>query len=397
MKPLAERLSRLRSAPAASASADADLRQRLQKLSAGRAQRARDQALDEPQLAALLQAETVAEGVLRIERRMPLSAAATRTPPGPPGLKALAPASPLFIDTETTGLSGGSGTLAFLVGSARVERGELVVRQYLLTRFSGEQAMLQAFAAEVGETDCLVSYNGKSFDLPLLENRFRLAGLGNPLTTLPHLDLLHWVRRAYGSRWADCRLGRVERRLLDFERSDDLPGSEAPAAWFDWIRARRGERLPGVARHNRWDLRSLALLLPKLAQIYRDPIAQGADALALARFYLARGDRVLALRILERGERQLSSAGRMELARLLRREGRLQEARRIWTALAAQGLERAREQLAKYYEHTVGDLHAALAIAQELAVDAASRHRCRRLQRKLALEKVQPPRIAERS
>ncbi|MCB1759693.1 MAG: ribonuclease H-like domain-containing protein [Gammaproteobacteria bacterium] len=391
MKPLAERLSVLRAAAAAKQS-PADLHERLCRLGSARQPRTRARQPDQAWLAQLLHAERIADGLLRIERRLPIDGLAISAQPK---LPALAPAAPLFIDTETTGLSGGSGTLAFLIGCARIESGQLLLRQYLLTRFGGEPTLLRAFAAEVSGAECLVSYNGKSFDLPLLENRFRMTGVENPLASLHHLDLLHWVRRAYGSRWADCRLERVESQLLDCERSDDLPGSQAPAAWFDWIRTGEAGRLPGVIHHNRRDLRSLALLLPELSHVYRDPGKRGADALAVARYHLAGGDHAEALRILQLSQSQLTAGGRMELARLLRREGRLPETLCIWRELAAHGEAAAREQLAKYYEHKVGDYHTALAFAQQLSVDASSRHRCRRLQRKLAAQQVQPRLIAE--
>lgn len=177
----------------------------------------------------------------------------------------------LFLDTETTGLAGGSGTVVFMLGVARYRDGCLWVRQYLITRFAGEAAMLRTLGGELDGSETLVSYNGKSFDLPLLATRFRLHGVENPLTVLSHLDLLHPVRRRFAKVWENCRLATVERRLLGFERKDDLPGSEAPRAWLDYVREQRWRRLQGVARHNRWDLLSLAALLPALEDpVYAD-------------------------------------------------------------------------------------------------------------------------------
>lgn len=181
-----------------------------------------------------------------------------------PGCGGKAAADWLFLDTETTGLSGGSATVVFLVGVARYRDGCLRLRQYLITRFAAEEAMLRALGRDIRGSETLVSYNGKSFDLPLLAARFRLHGLKNPLTVLPHLDLLHPVRRRFAKVWENCRLATVERRLLGVGRKDDLPGSEAPRAWLDYVREQRWRRLQGVLRHNRYDLISLAVLLPAL-------------------------------------------------------------------------------------------------------------------------------------
>jgi len=191
----------------------------------------------------------------------------------------------LFLDTETTGLCGGSGALAFMVGVARLEHGDFICRQYLLTRFAGEAAMLAALADWCGEGQVLVSYNGKSFDLPLLATRFRMTGSANPFVDFRHIDLVHTVRRAFSRHWENCRLATAEQRLLGVHRRDDLAGAAAPGAWFDWLRRGDQDLLPLVCRHNHLDLLSLALLLPRLAHIYLNPESCGADRAAVARTY----------------------------------------------------------------------------------------------------------------
>ena len=181
-----------------------------------------------------------------------------------PGAERRDPGDWLFLDTETTGLSGGSGTLAFLVGIARYREGRLQLRQYLTTGFVGEEALLRRLVDDIEGSETLVSYNGKSYDLPLLATRLGLHRLENPFAALAHLDLLHPVRRRFSRQWKNCRLATVERRLLGFTRHDDLPGAQAPRAWLDYVKKGNWRPLQGVIHHNRLDLISLAVLLPAL-------------------------------------------------------------------------------------------------------------------------------------
>ncbi len=171
----------------------------------------------------------------------------------------------LFFDTETTGLAGGTGTRAFMIGTARWHGDGLHIRQWLMTTLSAERDLLVAFAETLRADIMLASYNGKSYDAPLLATRFRLARLHNPLAGLQHIDLLYPTRRSYRGRWENCRLATIERQVLGVVREDDLPGSEAPAAWLGYLRGGSARNLRRVADHNRQDLASLAGLLPRLA------------------------------------------------------------------------------------------------------------------------------------
>ncbi|WP_414999899.1 ribonuclease H-like domain-containing protein [Arenimonas sp.] len=164
----------------------------------------------------------------------------------------------LFFDTETTGLAGGTGTRAFMIGALDVQDDRLRLRQLLTTTMAAETSMLQTFADWIGPQTALVSYNGKSYDRPLLSTRYRLARLPDPLRDRAHIDLLHPVRRRWRGAWENCRLGTVERQLLGVLREDDLPGSEAPRAWTSYLRGGSAANLRRVATHNAQDLRSLA-------------------------------------------------------------------------------------------------------------------------------------------
>ncbi|MGB5834589.1 MAG: ribonuclease H-like domain-containing protein [Thiohalocapsa sp.] len=346
---------------------------------------------DEQALADELGARIAAPGVLLLERSRPLSRRHGRFRPGESAtvmsaLFAQASTDPskwAFIDTETSGLAGGTGTWAFTCGVACIRGDELLLQQWLLTRLDAEPTMLKLLAEVLSGAELLISYNGKSFDLPLLITRFRLAGRCCALEGMAHLDLLYPVRRAFSSRWPDCRLATVERLLLGFQRDDDLPGAEAPAAWLDWLGRGDGGRLGAVLRHNRLDLISLAALVPAMARAERVPEAHGTDVGALARHRLRCGDTQGALGLLARVDTSLRPAERLLLASLYRRCGDWECARNLWEGLAAGGEPAALEALAKYHEHRSGDLNQALALVQRLPAGQARDHRRRRICRKL--------------
>ena len=173
----------------------------------------------------------------------------------------------MFFDTETTGLAGGTGTRAFMIGIAQWSGAALHIRQWLITILSAERDLLTAFADILRNDTILASYNGKSYDAPLLATRLRLARLHNPLMGLDHVDLLYPTRRRYKGRWENCRLATIERRVLGVVREDDLPGSEAPAAWLSYLRGGSARNLRRVADHNRQDLASLGGLLVHHASV----------------------------------------------------------------------------------------------------------------------------------
>ena len=171
----------------------------------------------------------------------------------------------LAFDTETTGLAGGTGTRAFMIGAADLHDGRLRVRQLLTTTLAAEGAMLDEFARWLDADTVLVSYNGRSYDAPLLKTRYRLARRPCPIAPCAHLDLLHPARRRWRGRWENCKLATIERRVLQVLREDDLPGSEAPRAWLDWLRGGDARDLRRVLDHNHTDVRSLVALLAHLA------------------------------------------------------------------------------------------------------------------------------------
>jgi hypothetical protein len=355
-------------------------------------QRASDEAL-----ASRLGGSVVREGVVLVRERLPIDASHGDFPVTDGGLHGalsfcvpLAGNSPracVFMDTETTGLAGGTGTLVFLLGMARFYDGALEVSQLLLTGFQGEEAMLEEAQAYLHGADTLVTFNGRSFDGPLLAARYRLSAMSDPFAALRHVDLLHVTRRTFKKSWPDCRLQTVERRLLGMTRIGDLPGAEAPLAWFDWVRHGRDGALPAVCSHNRLDLLSLAVLPAALHRSHDDPAAAGADVLAWARHHrhtAGGGDgEQAAFEYLERHRAHLDTPGLLELARLARRRREWHLAVEVWEQLAAAGVPAAVEHLAKYYEHEVRDFERALQVTARLMAHAPHDRQHRRREARL--------------
>lgn len=346
----------------------------------------------EAQLATELGGALIDDGVILIEYQVPLSErhGCEALGQGLADVSALPEAQgvdlsqAVFLDTETSGLSGGTGTVVFLLGLARLDGERLVVRQYHLTRFSTESRLFALAAEWLQDAEHVVTFNGKTFDAPLLATRHRLCALHDPISRLRHLDLLHPTRRAFGSRWGDCRLATAERKLLGFEREDDIPGSMAPLAWFAWLQQGQTAGLRGIARHNYWDVLSLLALTPALAAVHNDPGAWDADVAAIARFYLARNQELQALTLLEQHRGMLAVDGLLALARLYRRRKQWAEARQIWESLAERGEQEALECLAKYHEHVARHYRRALDYAERLAILPEHEQRRMRLRRKLA-------------
>src|SRR5579864_3551426 len=204
---------------------------------------------------------------------------------------------PLFLDTETTGLSGGTGTVAFLIGLARRDEGGLRLVQFFLCDYDQEDALLWAVGQYVRQAGVVVSYNGRTFDWPLLQTRLVMRRVDPTWPSPPHLDLLTLARRIFKPRLPDCALQTIEQAVLDLHRADDLPGTLIPGRYFAWLRNGEPRVLDPVFVHNRQDVLSMALLLARFEAVLRngdelDPL----DRFGRARFMEARGFTVEAIR-----------------------------------------------------------------------------------------------------
>ncbi|MBU6148361.1 MAG: ribonuclease H-like domain-containing protein [Actinomycetales bacterium] len=295
------------------------------------------------------------------------------------------PAQVALLDTETTGLAGGTGTVAFLIGVGRYHPEGLTVTQWLLTGFHAEAALLAEVTAALAGATHLATFNGRTFDAPLLRTRHRLTRVPSVLDTLTHLDLLHPTRRLFRTRWPDCRLQTVERTLLGFTREDDLPGHLAPVVWSDLLRRGDGRRIPRVLAHNRDDIVTLAVALPLVDRLLAgEEHRPDADARAVAR-HLASRDPAAARAYLERHLRYLDNPALQDLARHYRRSGHWEQAAAIWHELAQDDDPHSLAALSRYHEHRLRDPVAALHYAERLGahtrVDPHHDQRLRRLRR----------------
>src|SRR5713226_4370545 len=255
----------------------------------------------------------------------------------------------LFLDTETTGLAGGTGTYAFLIGLAWWDAGGLQVEQFFMRDFVEEHSLLQELAQRVTERPVLVTFNGKSFDWPLLESRFTMTRAIAVPKLAAHLDLLHPARALWKLRLGSVRLVELERHVLDvprlgWRRDDDVSSALIPQFYFDYLRGGPKEPLAGVVRHNQMDLRGLAALFCKINALLSEPGAggetQSLDLFGLSRFLQRRGETDRAhsacSQALEIGlPAEFRPKARRELALMAKRRGEHDRAAEIWQEIVA--------------------------------------------------------------
>jgi uncharacterized protein len=282
---------------------------------------------------------------------------------------------PVFLDTETTGLSGGTGTVAFLVGLAWREAAGITLAQYFLADFNQENALLWAVGRCLQQAGVLVTYNGRCFDWPLLQTRLVMRRADPAWPSPIHLDLLTLARRMFRPRLPDCALQTIEQAVLDLHRADDLPGSLIPRRYFAWLRQGDPRVLEAVFDHNRQDVLSMALLLARFEAVLRSADdLHPLDRLARARFLESRGFLAEAIgeyrhlwRAVGAGRRETRGAIGLRLAHLLRRGGSWQEARAVleecWRTQAYP--YPAAIELAKLLEHQARDLNAARRVVSD--------------------------------
>jgi uncharacterized protein len=316
----------------------------------------------------------------------------------------------LFLDTETTGLAGGTGTYAFLVGLAWWDAGRLQVEQLFLRDFSEEHSLLAELAARIAERPVLVTFNGKCFDWPLLENRFTMTRAIRVPSLAAHLDLLHPARALWGLRLGSVRLVELERHVLDaprlgWHRNDDVPSALIPQFYFDYLRGGTAYPLAGVVKHNQMDLRGLAALYGKVNSLLDscDSVPAETDSLdlfGLSKFLHRRGKNDLAhsacTRALDSGlPAEFRPRATRDLALMAKRRGDAESAAALWLQLVADAEDgvRACEHLAIHHERISRDFRRAIEYA-ELALakvrsqaarsfDPGSNARAARLEKKL--------------
>jgi uncharacterized protein len=284
----------------------------------------------------------------------------------------------LFLDTETTGLSGGTGTYAFLIGIAWWDSGGLQVEQFMMRDFSEEHSVLLELSARLAERPVLVTFNGKTFDWPLLESRYLMTRCIQVPQLGAHLDLLHPARAVWKLRLGSVRLVELERHVLDavrlgWDRQDDVPSSMIPQFYFDYLRGRSPLPLAGVVRHNAMDLRGLAALFGKLNSLLdcrHGEETEALDLFGLSRYLQRRGERGKAestcVAARDRGlPLPFDAQARRDLAQMAKRRGEHAAAALMWEELLQDAEWRftACEQLAVYHERQTKNFKKALQYA----------------------------------
>ncbi len=289
-------------------------------------------------------------------------------------------ASGLFLDTETTGLMGGTGTFPFLIGLGWFEGSSFVTCQLFARDFSEEAAMLRYLSEIASVKQFLVTFNGKAYDLNLLTTRFILNRCQDTLINMPHIDLLHPSRRILAHRLENARLSTIETHVLGVEREGDVPGFEIPQRYFDWLRRRDGRLLEDVFTHNRLDVVSLASLLKYLTDLVEDSQEMGhshhGDLFKLAGLIHERGGTEKAGRMLEAlissHHMDVATSAQKSLSLIYKRAHRWEEAAHLWQNLVASNPcdVFAVEELAKFYEHHTREYGKALQLVQKLIDEA---------------------------
>lgn len=277
----------------------------------------------------------------------------------------------IFLDIETTGLSGGTGTWAFLIGVGWLENDLFRLRQYFLRRPAEERAVLNHFAEEAKRFPAIITFNGKLFDLPLIQTRQMLSGFRQTSPEV-HLDLLQCARSLWKKRLASRSLRSLEEALLGLQRFDDIPGAEIPAVYFDYLCRGKTANLKKVFEHNVLDILSMVTLLEKVSKIAGgEPVEHPAEALALGQLYLQRGENESAISYLREASDcsiiPLAEEAAMELALHFKRERKWSEAVSIWRKSADQipANPVACIELAKYYEHRCHDYRTAIEVTKK--------------------------------
>ena len=325
-----------------------------------------------------------------------------------PALETIDLSNILYIDTETTGLAGGTGTYVFLMGMGWLAGDEFIVEQLFMRDFVEEPALLWRTAQLAGEYDCLVSFNGRRYDVPLLDTRLILNRLDGSLAAIPHLDLLQPARLLYGGIFDDCRLQTLERELMGQYRFGDIPGAEIPRLFFEYLSSGDAGTLLPVFEHNVLDVVTLLTLTAHFLHLCQEPDLDPRALGGLGRLHGRRGNEDLARELLEkaRSRRKATYRDLRDLGLLYKRSGEHSKALEVWKALIARQERMSHDlgfdagpyvEAAKHYEHQRKDFGKALEFTTAARRQAAAAnghapserligeldHRAARLRRKL--------------
>lgn len=284
----------------------------------------------------------------------------------------------VFLDTETTGLAGGTGTLPFMIGVGRFKGDQFQVAQFFMRDPADEAALLNVLREWLAPCQTLVTFNGKAFDLPIVAARYTLHRGAQPLARVAHLDLLPLARRLWRDRLASRALGSLEQHILGASRTQqDVPGWLIPTMYFDYLRSGDARPLRGIFYHNAMDILAMAALLAHVAQMLDDPLGfavqHPVDYISMGKLFEDLGEHDIAAHAYTRGlAAELPPGSFREASRRLsylqRKRGQHEQARALWQEAVKHGEVYAHVALAKYYEHNARDY----ASAERMTLDAIS-------------------------
>lgn len=276
----------------------------------------------------------------------------------------------LFLDTETSGLAGGTGTFVFMIGLGYWQGGKFIVRQLFMRDPGVETAFLEGLEAISGSFDTVITFNGKSFDIPLLNTRYTLNALPSPFRNYNHIDLLTLSRQVWRNRLSDRSLGNLEREILEFEREEeDIPGWMIPEIYYDYLKSGDARPLAGVFYHNKIDILSLAALYIHTSHLLDNPIEtssqEGLDLIGIARVYERMGRMTDAANLYEKAleadlPRPFFIQTLYRFADIAKKNADWLVATYLWQKAVEYGEVDAAVELAKYYEHIKKDQEKAL-------------------------------------
>ncbi len=282
----------------------------------------------------------------------------------------------VFLDTETTGLAGGAGTYIFLVGAGYFEGDQFCVRQYFMRDYNEERALLSALNDLLANFKAVVTYNGKTFDLPLMESRYIMSGMKMSLKDPYHFDLLYPARRLWKKRLESCSLSTVERDILGVIRENDVPGYLVPEIYFRYLKTKDARALKQVFEHNLQDILSLVALVSRMCFLVEDPLNNtkyGMDIFSIGKMFDEEKRYEQSTHYYtEALKHNLAEKETLEILRLAsfayKRQGKWEEAEKIWKKTIERSPEfiyYPYEELAKYYEHHLRDYQKAEVVVEE--------------------------------
>jgi uncharacterized protein YprB with RNaseH-like and TPR domain len=296
----------------------------------------------------------------------------------------------LFLDTETTGLSGGTGTFAFMVGLGFFQGDEFLILQFFMRDYSEEKASLSLINELLESFQFLVTFNGKHYDIPLLETRFILCRMKTKIREMPNFDLLYPSRKIWKGAYDNCRLVTLESQLLGMERGDDVPSEWIPQLYFEYVQTGDAQKIHPVFYHNQMDILTMVALAGRIHLVYHDPLVarprRGVEHLALGRLFWEHGCPEKAIHCLEialkRCDEELTWSVMRWLSMAFKKTGQAERALSLWEEMLTWPYPEDVTpyiELAKYHEHRRKDFEKAMAYVEQ-ALEQTPSHQQREIE-----------------